>query len=236
MRANLEVHTVLEYLVIERGWRQTTQTEPRTKWIKIHVSILACPASSHAHNPEPTGSSICAYGIALAEREMKRFQNTPKLDAVSGYRDSSLKQIHLLETAIKPMQSFVKMMLLRSSKRQRYGTQIYSWAIYVSETGPSNSVYHRLAIDSCAAFMQADWPVFLKPKDGYVRGFEIQLTLPDNFDELLLEEKDIASYQWKQEKWAKAYELSTFGNNKRVYHAMNAPRVLKELFLRRGST
>lgn len=81
------------------------------------------------------------------------------------------------------------------------------------------------------AFLQAQWPIFLKhlPNYNYARGI-FQPKLPDNFDELDEESKVIASREWSQVKLAKAYEISTYLENRAAHDAMNVPCVFRELF------
>jgi hypothetical protein len=109
--------------------------------------------------------------------------------------------------------------------------------IFVSETEPAQilSIIDWQSISVAPLFLQADWPVFLKPPKGYTTGFK-KPTLPENFEQLSSDEKDIAMYVWKQATWTKAYEVSSYLNDAEAYHAMNVPRVFRELFIRCGST
>lgn len=85
------------------------------------------------------------------------------------------------------------------------------------------------------AFLQAQWPIFLRPprNHDYVRGL-FQPKLPDDFDELDEESKTIALREWSQVKLAKAYEVSTYLEDRAAHNAMNVPRVFRELFTRCG--
>lgn len=85
------------------------------------------------------------------------------------------------------------------------------------------------------AFLQAQWPIFLKPPQNYnyVKGI-FQPKLPDDFDKLDEESKGIALREWSQVKLAKAYEVSTFLEDRAASNAMNVPRVFRELFTRCG--
>lgn len=85
------------------------------------------------------------------------------------------------------------------------------------------------------AFLQAQWPVFLKPPQNYnyVKGI-FEPKLPDDFDKLDEESKDLALREWSQVKLAKAYEVSTFLEDRAACNAMNVPRVFRELFTRCG--
>lgn len=85
------------------------------------------------------------------------------------------------------------------------------------------------------AFLQAQWPVFLKPPQGhdYVKGI-FQPRLPDGFDRLDEESKTMAVREWSQVKLAKAYEVSTYLEDRAAHNAMDVPRVFRELFIRCG--
>lgn len=61
-----------------------------------------------------------------------------------------------------------------------------------------------------------------------------QPKLPDDFDRLDKESQIIALREWSQVKLAKAYEVSTYLEDRVAYDAMDVPRVFRELFLRCG--
>jgi hypothetical protein len=84
-------------------------------------------------------------------------------------------------------------------------------------------------------FLQARWPVFLKPPAGYRKGTELP-KLPDNFEELDSDEKEIAMFEKDQATCTKAYEVATYLNNQDAYDAMNIAEPLRELFMRCGDT
>jgi hypothetical protein len=85
------------------------------------------------------------------------------------------------------------------------------------------------------AFLQAQWPIFLRPPQNcdYVKGI-FQPKLPDDFDRLDEESKTIALREWSQVKLAKAYEVSTYLEDRAAHDAMDLPRVFRELFIRCG--
>lgn len=85
------------------------------------------------------------------------------------------------------------------------------------------------------AFLQAQWLVFLRPRQkyDYVKGL-FQPNLPSDFDELDEESRVIALREWSQMTLAKAYEVSNFLENRKAHDAMNVPHVFRELFVRRG--
>lgn len=84
-------------------------------------------------------------------------------------------------------------------------------------------------------FLQTRWPVFLQPPRDYTRGL-VQPVFPDDFDSFDKDDKATALHDWTQAKLAKAYEVSTFLENRIAHNAMNVPRVFRELFIRTGET
>lgn len=85
-------------------------------------------------------------------------------------------------------------------------------------------------------FLQARWPVFLKPPEGYRVGPECP-KLPEDFDDLDADGKDIALFEKDQATFAKAYEVATYLNNRDAYIARwKIFDPLRELFSRLGDT
>ena len=83
------------------------------------------------------------------------------------------------------------------------------------------------------AFLQAQWPEFLKPPANYPEGLVFP-KLPDNFENLDLDDKGLAILELDQATLAKAYKVSNCLENTPAHDAMNIPRVFKELFVRCG--
>lgn len=77
--------------------------------------------------------------------------------------------------------------------------------------------------------------MFLRPPQNYdyVKGI-FQSKLPDDFDELGEDSKAFARHELSQVKLTKAYEVSTYLENRTAHNAMNVPRVFRELFTRCG--
>jgi hypothetical protein len=84
-------------------------------------------------------------------------------------------------------------------------------------------------------FLQARWPVFLNPPQDYQEGL-VMPHLPEGFEEMDEEEKEIALYNKAKATWTKAYEVANFLNNRKSWRAMQVPAPLKELFRRCGDT
>ncbi|PVH97470.1 hypothetical protein DM02DRAFT_719847 [Periconia macrospinosa] len=173
-------------------------------------------------------TSVSAYGIALAKREISRISNTPRSTSCIPHYGTVREQVCLLETAISLLHEIEASDILKN---------LHMGNIYVSDMEPAriSSIIDWQSISVSPLFLQAGWPIFLKPPKGYITGLR-KPTLPDGFETLSSDDKEIATYQWKQATWSKAYEVSSYLNNTEAHNAMNAPRVFRELFLRCGST
>ena len=77
--------------------------------------------------------------------------------------------------------------------------------------------------------------LLLRPPHNYTKGL-VKPKLPENFEQMDPDDKELAKYEMKQATSAKAYEVSTYLENRRAHNAMNIPRVFRELFVRCGET
>lgn len=85
-------------------------------------------------------------------------------------------------------------------------------------------------------FLQARWPAFLSPPEGYCEGPE-HPKLPENFDDLDADDKNIVLFTKDRATSAKAYEVATYLNNHDAYIAKwEIFDPLRELFSRIGDT
>lgn len=152
------------------------------------------------------------------------------------YQGKLEEQIQLLETTIDLMKYLdSNPTLSRSAQPTLLHTDLHMGNIYVSPDDSTRivSLIDFQSISILPAFLLADWPVFLKPPQDYTKGF-IQPKLPDGFDEFDEEDKALALHELSQFRVAKAYEVSTYLENKIGHQAMNVPRVFRELFIRCG--
>lgn len=112
----------------------------------------------------------------------------------------------------------------------------FIWAIFLLRLARTQKIVSLIDFQSLSVlplFLQAQWPVFLKPPQNYTKGL-VQPKLPGDFDELDEEGKAAALQEWSQSKLAKAYEVATVLENGVAHNAMNIPRVFRELFIRCG--
>lgn len=186
----------------------------------------------------PLGNKISALGISIARRELSRISSGHLTHHAHFYRGSVEECIQLLETTIHLMTLLdANSILSRSSQPTLWHTDLHMGNIYVSPDEPSRivSFIDLQGVLVLPAFLQAWWPIFLKPwqESEYVRG-PVQVKLPDDFDQLDEEEKRAALNEWEQDMLAKTYEIATYLENRSAYTAMNVPRVFRELFVRCG--
>ncbi|KAG5287825.1 phosphotransferase enzyme family protein [Histoplasma capsulatum G186AR] len=181
-------------------------------------------------------TTLSAYGIAIAKREMFRISGGSSPHPETFYQGSFLEQTNLLESAIRLLRLLDSHPILaQSATPVIWHTDLHMGNIYVSPDEPSQilSLIDWQSVSILPLFLQARWPIFLEPPQNYARGFQ-KPELPDDFDRLDREEQQLARYEQQQAVAAKAYEVSNYLENRSAYTAMNLPRVFRELFKRCG--
>ncbi|OJJ50336.1 hypothetical protein ASPZODRAFT_110635 [Penicilliopsis zonata CBS 506.65] len=183
--------------------------------------------------------SLSSFGMSIAQRELLRISRDSPHSQFGYYKGSVQEQTQLLEVTVELMK------LLDSNKTLQgdacrptlWHTDLHMGNIYVAPDECSRIVSLIDFQSTCVlpAFLQAQWPVFLRPPRNYDYKMGIfQPSLPADFDQLDEEGKEIALREWSQVKLAKAYEVSTYLEDRTAHNAMNVPRVFRELFIRCG--
>ncbi|OBT41089.1 hypothetical protein VE00_09345 [Pseudogymnoascus sp. WSF 3629] len=181
-------------------------------------------------------SSISAFGKAVASKQMSRISHGVQTQLGTFYHGTSAEQIALLRDTIQIMELLdTHPILSRHAQPILWHSDLHMGNIFVSPDDPSRivSFIDWQSISILPAFLQAQWPEFLKPPANYPEGF-VQPTLPDSFETLDSDDKALARLEWDQATIAKAYEVSNFLENRPAHNAINIPRVFKELFVRCG--
>lgn len=183
-----------------------------------------------------TGTAISHLGISIARRELSQISSKRLERPSMFYQGSVEEQAHLLESTI----SLMRMLdshptLMKSGQPTLWHTDLHMGNIYVAPNESSRivSIIDFQSLSVLPAFLQTQWPIFLKPPPSYTKGL-VQPKLPEGFDELDEESKSLARYEWSQAKLAKAYEVSIYLEDRAAHDAMNVPRVFRELFIRCG--
>lgn len=154
------------------------------------------------------------------------------------YRGTVEEQTRLLEVPADLMEALDSNQLLRAGCQPTlWHTDLHLGNIFV-DPGDCSRIVSLIDFQSTSvlpAFLQAQWPVFLRPPRNYdyVKGIS-HPKLPDNFDELDEDNRMLSIREWSQAKLAKAYEVSTYLEDRIAHNAMNVPRVFRELFIRFG--
>ena len=127
--------------------------------------------------------------------------------------------------------------LQRSSQPVLWHKDLHMGNIFVSEKDPTEIVglIDWQSTTIAPLFLQARFPIFLEPPEGYQRGLHLP-KLPENFEELDADDKDIATEENVRALNSKAYEVSTCRQNDDTFVALRVPPALRELFLCCGDT
>ncbi|KAF2470775.1 uncharacterized protein BDR25DRAFT_334347 [Lindgomyces ingoldianus] len=158
--------------------------------------------TTSSHSPFNRGpwSNLSSFGIALVERETARIEQNPTSATPDPPRGSFSQQIAVLKMANDVI-------------------------IYVPNEDPTQitSLIDWQSIVVSPLFLQARFPEFLSVDEDYALGSELP-GLPQNYNQMDADDKEIAEFKLREAKLAKAYELST----------LFIPSFLRELFIRCG--
>ncbi|RAK75708.1 phosphotransferase family protein [Aspergillus fijiensis CBS 313.89] len=219
-----------EYIIMEKAagvplyerWEGMAEIE-RLGLIQDLVKLeaqLPCVASAN----RPPGRTLSDLG-----------KSTPRLPFHQG---SIQEQTQLLEAAMSVFQQIDSHPSIgQSAQPTLWHTDLHMGNIFVAPDESSRIVslidFRSLSIHPL--FLQARWPVFLKPPIDYPKGF-VKPTLPDGFTSLDEESQAAALQEFSQAKLAKAYEVAKFLDDRVAHDAMVnvVPRVFRELFVRCG--
>ncbi|KAL4778356.1 kinase-like domain-containing protein [Aspergillus varians] len=183
-------------------------------------------------------NSLSDLGISIAKRELSRVARQSPDNQSMAHRGSAHENARLLEITTSLMGMLDSHpVLTKFAQPTLWHTDLHMGNIFVA---PDNNSRITALIDVQSlsvgpSFLQARWPVFLQPPRDYTKGL-FQPVMPDDLDSLDGEYKAAALHDWTQSKLVKAYEISTFLENRLAHKAMDVPRVFRELFIRLGET
>jgi hypothetical protein len=182
--------------------------------------------------------SLSGLGISIAERELFLISRKGQQSQSNYYRGTFEQQSQLLEVTTAVMKLLDSNELLKkASQPTLWHTDLHMGNIFVNpdECSKIVSLIDFQSTSVLPAFLQAQWPIFLRPPQNYdyVRGI-FQPQLPEDFDKLDEENRIDALREWSQVKLAKAYEVSTYLEDRAAHDALSVPRVFRELFIRCG--
>lgn len=110
-------------------------------------------------------------------------------------------------------------------------TDLHLGNIFVSPNEPSSiqGIIDWQSSQICPLFIQARFPEFLTPPKDYRFGPDLPI-LPDGFDHLSPEQKELAINERELASRSKYYEMSNLAHNQRAYSAMKLDTRLWEPF------
>ncbi|KAJ6118731.1 hypothetical protein N7471_013351 [Penicillium samsonianum] len=225
-----------------------TDIEQPNKPLNDDPSFCIGPSCDRGYNPDPSLDfdkgpwySISTLGVSLAKRELLRISKNGQQDQALQqnqavfYKGDIKEQTEILQATESVMELLDSNEILNGEASQPtlWHTDLHMGNIFVAPN--ELSLIDLQSISVLPAFLQAQWPVFLKPPQNYDYEMGIfEVKLRDDFDTLDEDSKMLAMREWSQVKLAKAYEISTLLEDKPAHKAMNVPRVFRELFLRCG--
>lgn len=185
------------------------------------------------------GPTLLQLGIGLVRRSIARTCLPAAENTIPTLHSTAQDHVSTLDTTTKLLPSLMKYAPLQErSTPTLWHTDLHMGNIFVSQEDHTRIVglidWQSTSISPL--FLQARWPVFLMPPEGYCEGAELP-KLPANFEELDANEKEIALFEKDRATCAKAYEVATYLNNHDAYTARwDIPEQLRELFSRIGDT
>lgn len=184
------------------------------------------------------GRTLREMGESLIDRSVFKIgqQTNSQLPSfLHGSTEDHLSLLHMTKKALRTITDSSN--ILDKAQPVLWHTDLHMGNIFVSENEPGIVTgiidWQNTAVNP--AFLQARWPIFLTPPENYEEG-PIAPQLPADFEELENEEKEMALYKKAKATWAKAYEVSSFLNNRQAWQGMQLTPELKEIFRRCGET
>ncbi|GKZ34583.1 hypothetical protein AbraIFM66950_004897 [Aspergillus brasiliensis] len=183
-------------------------------------------------------TSILEFALSAPRRELTRIaekSNDVQQDLNSfGNEQSSKEYSDLLEKTLLILPALSQHPGVQDSATSSiWHTDLHLGNIFVSLNDPTKTegIIDWQSAEAAPLFIQARFPEFLRPPKGYRSGAEAP-KLPDNFEELDPDEKEVAKKEQALAAQSKYYEMLCLMYNKPVYNAMALDRRLWEPFTR----
>ncbi|KAL8741925.1 MAG: hypothetical protein Q9190_005524 [Brigantiaea leucoxantha] len=186
--------------------------------------------------PWPT---LLRFGLGLTQRSIARTRLRPAGNTISLLHGAVQDHVSILNATQKLLPILTKHPpLLERSRATMWHTDLHMGNIFVSQEDHTRimCLIDWQSTSISPLFLQARWPAFLSPPEGYCEGPE-HPKLPENFGDLDADEKKIALFENDRATSAKAYEVATYLNNHDAYTARwEIFDPLREHFSRIGDT
>ncbi|KAL8845756.1 MAG: hypothetical protein Q9221_009104 [Calogaya cf. arnoldii] len=184
-------------------------------------------------------SDLHQFGLALAKRSTARTRLPTNSHMPSDLHGLAEEHADIREMAMKLLPKLAEIPSLQQNANPTlWHTDMHMGNIFVSEQDHSQIVslidWQHTSVSPL--ILQARWPVFLSPPDGYVPGPHL-MTLTEEYESFDTDEKRLAMSEKKQADAAKIYEVATYKWNHEAYAALcEVSEPLREFFRRIGDT
>ncbi|KAI9835514.1 MAG: hypothetical protein M1819_001965 [Sarea resinae] len=184
-------------------------------------------------------TGLSELGIGLCQRGTWHTDQTRSDVAVGPHFGSSEDHRQILEAARKVIRALESCSLLdRYCKPTLWHTDLHMGNIFVSEEDPRVIVglidWQFTSI--LPLFVQARWPIFLNPPEGYQTGPFVP-DVPRNFHAMYPDEQELFVSMRDQARKTKCYEAALARNHRQAFLAMTQPEpCLRDLFTRGETT
>lgn len=161
-------------------------------------------------------SDLC---LALANRGLAHVQHSTLVPRGPHF-GAKLEHIHILETAMKIIPKLVGY-IQRFSRPTLWHGDLHLGNIFVCNKDPTRivGIIDWQFVSIMPAFMQVQWPSFIRPPENYEIGI-VKPDLPPNFDEMDSDEKAFAITERDQALLSKCYEAALAKNHLESYLAL----------------
>lgn len=179
---------------------------------------------------------MSSYGIALAERKIAHVKQKKPGTLPERPCGSIEEQIGVLMMAREVMSRLNTSTLIdRFSQPVLWHTDLHMGNIFVSSEEPTKvvSLIDWQSSVVSPLYLQTRFPEFLSVDENFVLDSPMP-ELPQDYEQMHADDKQIAEYKLREAKMAKAYEVATSVHNQQAYKALFMPSFLQDLFVRCG--
>lgn len=165
------------------------------------------------------GAGLSDLCLALANRGLAHVQHSTLVPRGPHF-GAKLEHIHILETAMKIIPKLVGY-IQRFSRPTLWHGDLHLGNIFVCNKDPTRivGIIDWQFVSIMPAFMQVQWPSFIRPPENYEIGI-VKPDLPPNFDEMDSDEKAFAITERDQALLSKCYEAALAKNHLESYLAL----------------
>ncbi|RDW68809.1 phosphotransferase family protein [Aspergillus mulundensis] len=180
---------------------------------------------SGTHNHAGPWANLSDLCLALANRGLAHVQHSTLVPRGPHF-GTRLEHIHILETAMEVIPKLVGY-VQRFSRPTLWHGDLHLGNIFVCNKDPTRivGIIDWQFVSIMPAFMQVQWPSFIRPPENYETGI-VKPGLPPNFDEMDADEKGFAVTERDRALLSKCYEAALAKNHLQSYLALTRVNTL----------